>query len=122
MEEIWKDAVKFEGYYQVSNTNKVKSLARMRKSKGGCLCPVPEKILTNIVVHGGYLAVLLKKNWDKKRKTGVKILAKVHTLVLEAFVGPRPEGAVCRHLNGDARDNRPENLVWGTHKQNSDDR
>lgn len=46
----------------------------------------------------------------------------VHTLVLEAFVGPRPAGFVTRHLNGNKRDNRLENLVWGSHKENARDR
>lgn len=45
----------------------------------------------------------------------------VHTLVLEAFVGPRPEGLCCRHLNGDPADNRLANLAWGTYQENSDD-
>ena len=38
----------------------------------------------------------------------------VGAIVLEAFVGPRPEGLVCCHLNGDANDNHLENLKWGT--------
>ena len=29
-------------------------------------------------------------------------------------VGPRPEGLVCCHLNGDVGDNHLENLKWGT--------
>ena len=43
----------------------------------------------------------------------------VHRLVLEAFVGPCPEGQECRHLNGDPGDNRLENLVWGSPLENS---
>lgn len=45
----------------------------------------------------------------------------VHRLVLTVFVGPCPEGMECRHLNGDASDNRLENLRWGTSKENSED-
>jgi len=45
----------------------------------------------------------------------------VHTIVLETFGGSRPERMQCRHLNGDAADNRLENLAWGTARENSDD-
>lgn len=44
--------------------------------------------------------------------------AKVHRLVCEAFNGQPGPGQVCMHLNEDARDNRPENLAWGTQKEN----
>lgn len=46
----------------------------------------------------------------------------VHRLMLEAFVGPLPEGHCSRHLNGDASDNRIVNLAYGTMKQNMEDR
>lgn len=36
----------------------------------------------------------------------------VHTLVLEAFVGPRPEGMEARHLDDDVENNRLDNLAW----------
>ena len=44
---------------------------------------------------------------------------KVHRLVCEAFNGPPPfDKAIVMHLNDDATNNRPENLAWGTHKEN----
>lgn len=44
---------------------------------------------------------------------------KVHRLVCEAFNGPAPfEKAVVMHLDDDATNNKPENLAWGTQKQN----
>lgn len=42
----------------------------------------------------------------------------VHRLVLEAFVGPCPEGMQCCHKNGDPTDNRLENLRWDTASAN----
>jgi hypothetical protein len=46
----------------------------------------------------------------------------VHRFVCKAFNGrPLPEQTCCRHLNGIKTDNRPENLAWGTHKDNCDD-
>jgi len=44
---------------------------------------------------------------------------KVHRLICEAFNGPPPPGKnVCMHLDEDYRNNRPENLKWGTQKEN----
>lgn len=38
--------------------------------------------------------------------------AAVSVLVLEAFVGPRPDGHECDHKNHDSLDNRLTNLRW----------
>lgn len=44
---------------------------------------------------------------------------KVAQLVCEAFHGPKPSpSAVTIHINEDPSDNRPENLRWGTQKEN----
>lgn len=53
---------------------------------------------------------------------GTKKTVRVHTLVLEAFHGPRPLGAVARHKNDDPRDCCADNLEWGTQKQNIEDK
>jgi len=46
----------------------------------------------------------------------------VHHLVLEAFVGPRPEGQESRHRDGDSGNNKKWNLCWGTRSENNRDR
>ena len=44
---------------------------------------------------------------------------KIHRLVCEAFHGPAPfPKAVVIHLDENALNNRPENLKWGTQKEN----
>lgn len=44
---------------------------------------------------------------------------KIHRLVCEAFHGAPPfKRAVVLHLDEDATNNRPENLRWGTQKEN----
>ncbi len=44
---------------------------------------------------------------------------KVAQLVCEAFNGAKPfDGAVCMHLDENAANNRPDNLQWGTQKEN----
>lgn len=44
---------------------------------------------------------------------------KVHRAICEAFHGPAPfDGAVVMHLDENALNNRPDNLKWGTQKEN----
>lgn len=47
---------------------------------------------------------------------------KVHRIVLFTFLGRPEPGQVARHLNGVKTDNRLENLCWGTHSENLQDR
>ena len=42
----------------------------------------------------------------------------VHQLVLLTFAGPPGAGQEVRHLNGDPKDNRLENLAYGTRTEN----
>jgi hypothetical protein len=64
--------------------------------------------------HNGYLVVGLCRRGEQRPRY-------VHRLVLEAFVGPRPAGTECRHLDGDRANNRLENLCWGTKLENAAD-
>ena len=44
---------------------------------------------------------------------------KVHRMVCEAFHGPAPAGKpYVLHIDENAHNNRPENLKWGTQKEN----
>lgn len=65
----------------------------------------------------GYLRVNLTPESGGRYQT-----FRVHRLVLEAFVGPCPDGMECRHFpDTDKTNNRLENLSWGTPEQNRDD-
>jgi hypothetical protein len=64
--------------------------------------------------HRGHLRVHISIGGERK-----KVL--VHHMVLWAFCGTCPPGMECRHLNGNPSDNRPENLCWGTVKENRHD-
>lgn len=63
---------------------------------------------------GGYLSVCL---W----KASKGHMRRVHQLVLETFVGPRPKGMECRHLDGNKHNNHLKNLKWGTRSENQHD-
>jgi len=43
---------------------------------------------------------------------------KIARIVCDAFNGPPPDGSVCMHLDENSKNNRPENLAWGTQKEN----
>ena len=55
-------------------------------------------------------------------KNGKRTLKAVHRLVLEAFVGPCPEGLQCDHKNRVRDDNAATNLRWVTQKENLEGR
>ena len=62
-----------------------------------------------------YRHIMLKRFGDGPRQQP----RKVHQLVCEAFHGPKPfPEAVVIHIDEDAHNNRPENLKWGTQKEN----
>lgn len=46
----------------------------------------------------------------------------VHTAVCVAFHGPRPDGQLVRHLDGDPLNNRSDNLAWRTYTDNEADK
>lgn len=46
----------------------------------------------------------------------------VHTIILEAFVGPCPPGMECRHKDGNPLNNKLSNLAWGTYEEQAADK
>ena len=111
MNEIWKDIKGFEGYYQVSNLGRVKSLERTVKSKGNGMMVIKERILRPSLNGSGYPIVGLSKGSDHTSHI-------VHRLVAEAFI-PNPDNlSDVNHINQDKTDNRAENLNWMSHKDN----
>jgi len=54
-------------------------------------------------------------------RDGKRTMSPVHKVVLEAFVGPRPDGMECRHLDGDRSNSCLVNLCWGTSSENKAD-
>lgn len=52
----------------------------------------------------------------------VKVRCLTHVLVLLTFVGPAPNGMICRHFpDREPTNNRIENLRWGTWEENRAD-
>lgn len=120
-DERWLPVVSYEGLYEVSDHARVRSIPRtfIRRRNGK---PVEVEIQGKILAQSpdpyGYMRVQLPRTVDGKQRN---CRVRVNVLMLEAFVGPRPEGMVARHLNDVPDDNRLENLAWGTQGQNRED-
>lgn len=121
-EEIWKDISGYEGYYQVSNLGRVKSVPRVIPvtcSKTGEVL-YERKIRERILKESpsgkyGHTFVTLWKGHVNSQPL-------VHHLVLEAFVASRPAGMEGCHNDGNGSNNRLDNLRWDTPKNNAADK
>ena len=110
--ENWRPVVGHETQYEVSDLGNVRSLARewsqlarsgkeyVFRKKGKNLRPGP--------MLSGHLSVAIGKGNSRT----------VHSLVMEAFVGPRPKNMEVLHINGVPSDNRLVNLRYGTRSEN----
>jgi hypothetical protein len=99
----WRDVYGYEGIYVVSSNGDVKPLKKSKLLKG--------EYLKQRENPGGYPIVQLVKNGKMKNRT-------VHSVVLEAFVCPRPDGLEADHIDRNIKNNNYKNLQWITHKEN----
>lgn len=106
--ERWLPVVDYEGFYEVSDLGRVRSLPRQTVSgvQGG---KILKPQLTN---RFGHLKVTPSRDGVVKQVT-------VHRAVLAAFIGPCPEGQEVRHLDGNPANNRLDNLAYGTKGENN---
>ena len=102
--EYWLPIPSYEGYYEVSNLGRVKSLITVG-------CWGRENILKQTIHEFGYLLVGLYKN--KKSR-----LIRVHRLVGAAFIQNPYNYKDINHKRGNKKDNREWMLEWCTRSYN----
>lgn len=116
LKEIWKDIPDYEGYYQVSNLGRVRSVDREVEHNTSGILKLKGKLLKFSYSNtGGYTQYTLSKN-------GITETIKVCYLVMFAFVGLRPEGMQILHNDGNPRNNALYNLRYGTQSDNERDK
>ena len=118
MEEIWKDIPGYEGRYQVSDQGRVRSVDRVVQSINRYTRQPFDRHLKGQILRpgrftsSGHVSVVLGHGAHG---------SPVHQLVMLAFVGPCPKDMEICHNNGDASDNRLENLRYDTRSENMRD-
>lgn len=107
--ENWLPVSGFEGWYEVSDLGRVRSLMTHSKSN------YVERRTPLLIAAGkrkdGRGGVRLRKK-DGRRRVGIGVL------VLETFRGAAPSGTECSHINEDPSDDRLCNLIWESHRDN----
>lgn len=113
MKEIWKDIKGYEGFYQISNLGRVRSLDRLVNGNH-ITCDfqtMKGKILTGSMDKLGYVRVLLRRNraYDSQL---------VHRLVAIAFIDNPKNLPYINHKDENPSNNRVDNLEWCTAQYN----
>ena len=108
--EVWKAVVGYEGYYEVSNMGRVKSLPRTVVNGTNSTMTLRERFLKPSLV-AGYPAVtltVLNKPWKLY----------VHRLVAAAFLANPSNKPEVNHLDLDTTNPVLTNLEWATRQEN----
>lgn len=109
--EIWKDIIGFEQYYQVSNLGRVRSKDRIVITPKTSYFKKGRILIPSLDSKGNYLFVGLHVNNKVK-------LIYIHRLVAQNFI-PNPHNyKQVNHINENKKDNRADNLEWCTAEYN----
>lgn len=109
MSEEWR-IVPSNHRYQVSSEGRLKRVAP--STRGGPTWV--GRILKPKLNRYGYLVYTLGNGGRGLRPREHT----AHSLVAEAFIGPRPDGLTVNHRDGIKTNNRPENLEYVTNQEN----
>ena len=107
-----RHVVGFPGY-AVSSTGRIFTCRKVGYAARGFSSEWREMRQRPTKKHG-YLFVCMRRDQRVFTRT-------VHRVVLETFVGPRPDGSECCHHNDIPSDNEIRNLRWGTRASNRAD-
>lgn len=104
MREYWKPIEGYEGFYEVSNYGRIKSLI-------DCNGKPRELILKPCYNKLRYASVFLCKHGYMKRK-------QIHRIVAQAFIPNPLNYPIINHKDENPSNNKADNLEWCTQKYN----
>lgn len=110
--EIWRPVVGFEGFYEVSNKGRIRSLPRTFATRNGRTFTARGGILKECVDSNGYPCVVLSKNSISGRKA-------IHRILMEAFVDNPEKKPHIDHIDTNIKNYNLSNLRWVTPKENA---
>jgi hypothetical protein len=96
--EIWKPIKDYEGFYEVSNLGRVRSVRR-------------NKVMSGSIRKDGYVSYNLVRDGKVKSKLA-------HRIVAEAFIPNHQEKPEVNHIDGNKHNNNVKNLQWVTPSEN----
>jgi hypothetical protein len=111
-EESWKPVVGHEGYYEISDHGRLRSVYREQEVVDRSRIfkmRFNAKMMKFAIDRSGYLRVRLSKS-------GIKSMHSVHRLVMAAFAGQSPMDV--NHKDGNKQNNRFSNLEYCTESEN----
>lgn len=94
----------------VVDNYEISSAGRVRRSAPG-RCTYVGRVKKLTAGQNGYLVAGVTIHGSPGKKY-------VHEMVACAFIGPRPDGAVINHIDGDKHNNHVSNLDYVTHAEN----
>lgn len=110
--EVWKDVAGYEGYYQISDSGKVRSLDRIVIRADGVIQIRKGREKRQYKDKDGYMKVKLSKG-------GVDKSVFVHKIVASAFLeSPDYSSAEVNHIDFDRSNNAASNLEYVSHQEN----
>ncbi|MFT8930006.1 MAG: NUMOD4 motif-containing HNH endonuclease [Sporolactobacillus sp.] len=114
-EEVWKDVKGYEGYYQVSNLGRVKSVNRIIQRRTGSVHTVKGRILKQKENHNkSSLGVKFVSLWKNNHGT----MRAVHRLVAQVFLSDWDPNLEVDHIDRNRDHNMASNLRMVDRLQN----
>ena len=111
-QEIWKEIKGYEGYYEVSNLGRFRSMDRIISFSNGRKVFYKGKIINGSIEKDGYICVKLSKNGNNETK-------KLHRLIAQTFMPvDNSDNLEVNHIDFNRINNRINNLEWVSHIDN----